>query len=75
MTEAVLKSRHRSNVIVFGPTGIAAIIILRHNGAAGMLASYESIAAIGGTLYGLVRIGRWYRNVKPTEPKARRTED
>jgi len=36
-----------------------------------MLASYESIAEIGGLLYLLVRVGRWYRNVKPPEPKTR----
>lgn len=71
VTEVVLKSRRWSNVVVFGPTGMAAIIILRHDGAAGMLASYESIAAFGGTLYGLVCVGRWYRDVKPPEPKAR----
>ncbi len=29
----------------------------------------ESISAIGGTLYGQVRAGRWWRNVKPPEPK------
>jgi hypothetical protein len=28
--------------------------------------------AIGGGLYGLIRVGRWWRDVKPPQPKARR---
>lgn len=54
-----------SNVAVFVPAGIAAIVILRHDGAAETLASYDSIAALGGTLYAVTRVGRWYRDVKP----------
>ena len=72
LAEAVLKSRKLSNVTVFVPTGVAAIIILHRDGAAKTLAVYGSIAAIGGSLYALIRVGRWYRNVTPPEPKARR---
>ena len=71
LSEAVLKSRRWSNVVVFAPTGLAAVIIFRRDGAAGTLVAYESIAAIGGSLYAIVRVGRWYRDVKPPEPKAR----
>lgn len=71
VADAVLKSRKVSNGAVFVPTGIAAIVILHHDGAAETLASYESIAALGGTLYAVIRVGRWYRDVKPPEPKAR----
>jgi hypothetical protein len=69
--DAILKSRKLSNMLVFGPTWAAAMYILRHVGTLGVLTSAESISAIGGGLYGLVRVGRWWRNVKPPEPKAR----
>lgn len=75
MIDVVLKSRPLSNTFVLSPTGLAAVIILHHDGAAGMLGSAESIAAIGGALYGLVRAGRWWRDVKPPEPKARRAKE
>lgn len=70
-----MTTRPWSNVVVFAPTGVAAIIILRRNGAAGTLAAYGSIAALGGSLYMLVRVGRWYRAVKPPAPKAQRPDE
>ena len=70
--DAILKSRRLSNLLVFGPTAMAALYILRHLGTLGVLTSAEGISAIGGSLYGLVRVGRWWRDVKPPEPKARR---
>jgi hypothetical protein len=73
--DAILKSRELSNLLVFGPTASAALYILRHLGTLGVLVSAEGISAIGGGLYGLVRVGRWWRNVKPPEPKARRAEE
>jgi hypothetical protein len=62
-------------MFMLSPTTAAAVIIFLHDGTAGMLGSAESIAAIGGALYGLVRVGRWWRDVKPPEPKARRAEE
>jgi hypothetical protein len=73
--DAVLKSRKLSNFLVFVPTAMAAVSILRHEGTIGVLTSAESISAIGGGLYGLVRVGRWWRHVKPPEPKARRAKE
>jgi hypothetical protein len=71
VAEAVLKSRRYSNVVVFVPTGLAAIIIFLHNGVVGTLGVFGGIAAFGGSLYAMIRVGRWYRDVKPPEPKAR----
>jgi hypothetical protein len=71
--DAILKSRKLSNVLVFGPTGTAAVFVLRHGGTLGVITSAESIAVIGGGLYGLVRVGRWWRGVKPAEPTVRRS--
>lgn len=73
--DAILKSRKLSNLATFGPTALAALFILRHLGTLGVLTSAESIAAIGGALYGLIRTGRWWRDVKPPEPKARRARE
>ena len=73
--DAVLRSRKLSNLVAFGPTTLAALFILRHLGTLGVLTSAESIAAIGGALYGLIRMGRWWRDVKPPEPKARRARE
>lgn len=73
--DAMLKSRTLSNLMVFVPTAMAAVFILRREGTLGLLMSAEGISAIGGSLYALVRVGRWWRNVKPPEPRARHTEE
>ena len=59
-------------MFVLIPTLMAALYILRHLGTLGAATSAGGVSAIGGVLYGLVRVGRWYRNVRPPEPKARR---
>jgi hypothetical protein len=69
--DALLRSRTLSNLLVLIPTLMAALYILRHLGTLGVVTSAEGISAIGGGLYGLVRVGRWWRDVKPPEPKAR----
>lgn len=73
--DAVLKSRTRSNLFVLAPTWAAAYLVLRHEGTLGVVKAAESISAIGGALYGLVRVGRWWRDVKPPEPKAQRAKE
>jgi hypothetical protein len=73
--DAILKSRTFSNLFVLMPTAGAAYLVLRHEGTLGVVKSAEGVAAIGTTLYGLIRVGRWWRNVKPPEPKARRVKE
>ena len=73
--DAVLKSRILSNLFVFIPAAMAAYIVLRHDGTLGVVTAAESIIAIGGMMHGLIRVARWWRNVKPPEPKARRAEE
>ncbi len=57
------------------PTGAAAYLVLRYEGTLGVVKAAGGIGMIGGTLYGVIRVGRWYRNVKPQEPKARRVKE
>jgi DNA-directed RNA polymerase specialized sigma24 family protein len=73
--DALLGSRTLSNLFVMIPTAMAALFILRREGTIGVVTSAEGISAIGGALYMLVRVGRWWRNVKPPEPKARRVKE
>jgi hypothetical protein len=56
-------------------TGVVVIYIRSQYGTIGVITSAESVLAIGGGLYGLIRIGRWWRDVKPPEPKARRARE
>jgi hypothetical protein len=73
--DTILKSRTLSNLFVLIPTTASGYLVLRHEGTLGVVTSAESIAAIAAALYGLIRTGRWWRNVKPPEPKARRPEE
>ena len=54
---------------------MAALFILHHAGTLGVMTSMESISAAGGILYGLARVGRWWRDVEPAEPKAVRAKE
>jgi hypothetical protein len=67
--DSVLRSRTKSNLFVLIPTVLAAIFIFSHEGTLGVLESAEAIDAIGLMLYGLIRVGRWYRRVKPPKPR------
>lgn len=75
--DAVLRSRTLSNLFVLLPTGVDAYVVLRHEGTIGVLTSFESIFVCGVMQYGVIKAGRWYRDAKPPEPKARqaRKED
>jgi hypothetical protein len=73
--DAVLGSRTLSNLFVLSPTAAAAMVIFHHDGIDGLLRSAGGVVAIGGALYALVRVGRWWRDVKPPEPKARRARE
>jgi hypothetical protein len=66
--DAILKSRLLSNLVVWFPTAGAAVILFHHGGTDEVLADADSIIAIGGALYGLIRVGRWWRGVKPPNP-------
>jgi hypothetical protein len=73
--DAVLCSRTLSNLFVGGPVIVTLFAIVRHDGRFGLVADIQDSAALGGFLYGVIRTGRWWRGVKPPEPKARRVRD
>jgi hypothetical protein len=47
------------------PTVAVVVLIFTHGGSLGVLESMKSISATWVALYGLVRCGRWWRDVKP----------
>jgi hypothetical protein len=70
--DAVLGSRLLSNLFVWGPVIVMLVAIVHHDGRFGLVADIQDPAALGAFLYGVIRTGRWWRGVKPPEPKARR---
>jgi hypothetical protein len=73
--DAVLGSRTLSNLFVWGPVIVILVAIVRHDGRFGLVADIQDPAALSAFLYGVVRAGRWWRGVKPPEPKARRARE
>ena len=73
--DAVLRSRTVSNLFVCGPVIVVLVAIVRHDGRFGLVADIQDPAALGAFLYGVIRTGRWWRGVKPPEPKARRVRE
>jgi hypothetical protein len=51
------------------------VAIVRHDGRFGLVADIQDPAALGAFLYGVIRTGRWWRGVKPPEPKPRRAKE
>jgi hypothetical protein len=71
-TDAVLGSRTLSNLFAWGPVIVVLFAIVHQDGRFGLVADIQDPVALGAFLYGVIRIGRWWRGVKPPEPKARR---
>jgi hypothetical protein len=73
--DAVLSSRTLSNLFVWGPVIATRVAIVRHDGRFGLVADDQDPAALGAFLYVVIKTGRWWRGVKPPEPKARRARE
>ena len=73
--DAVLGSRTLSNLFVAGPVVVMLFAIVHHDGQFGLVADIQDPVALGAFLYGVIRTGRWWRGVKPPEPKARRARE
>jgi hypothetical protein len=48
---------------------------VHHDGRFGLVADIQDPIALGAFLYGVIRTGRWWRGVRPSEPKARRAKE
>jgi len=73
--DAVLGSRTLSNLFVWGPVIATLVAIVRHDGRFGLVADDQDPVALGAFLYVVIKTGRWWRGVKPPEPRARRTRE
>jgi hypothetical protein len=73
--DAVLGSRTLSNLFVWGPVVVVLVAIVHHDGRFGLVADVQDPVALGAFLYGVIKTGRWWRGVKPPEPKARRSRE
>jgi hypothetical protein len=49
--------------------------IVRHDRRFGLVADIQDASELGALVYLVIRIGRWWRGVKPPEPKARRARE
>jgi hypothetical protein len=73
--DAVLGSRTLSNLFVWGPVIATLFAIVHHDGRFGLVADDQDPIALGAFLYVVIKTGRWWRGVKPPEPKPRRAKE
>ena len=73
--DAVLASRFLSNLFVWGPVVAVLVAIVRHDGRFGLVADVQDPVALGVFLFLVIKTGRWWRGVKPPEPKARHARE
>ena len=73
--DAVLGSRTLSNLFVGGPVIVMLVAIVHHDGRFGLVADDQDPVALGAFLYVVIKTGRWWRGVKPPEPKPRRAKE
>ncbi len=67
--DKLLASRRWSNAAVWGPTLCAVVMVIRRDGLYGVVANYESLASLCGSLFLAIRFGRKWRGVKPPQHK------
>ena len=73
--DAVLGSRTLSNLFVGGPVIVVLFAIVHHDGRFGLVSDIQDAGELGAILYGVIRVGRWWRQIKPPEPKPRRARE
>lgn len=71
--DAVISSRELSNLAVAVPTLATAVVSIHGQGLYGIVSNADNIIAGAGAAYGLIRVGRWWRQVQP--PKRKKRED
>jgi hypothetical protein len=65
--DAVLAARDLSNLVVIAATLATAILCARHGGLTAAIVDLPALAVVWGAAYGLIRLGRWWRGVRPPE--------
>jgi len=65
--DAVLAARDLSNLVVMAATLVVAILCACDGGATAVIMNLPALAVVWGAAYGLIRLGRWWRGVRPPE--------
>ncbi len=73
--DAVLRSRTLSNLTVWIPVLLAVLAVVRRDGFFGLVTNAENLIELGGGFYGVIRVGRWWRGVKPPKHKPGRVTE
>ena len=73
--DSMLRSRAKSNLFVWLPVLAAVLAVVHHDGWYGLIANAENLIETWAGFYATVRVGRWYRKVRPPEPKPRRAKE
>jgi hypothetical protein len=73
--EAVPTSRELSGLFVLVPALYVSVLFIRHGGWYGLAEHPEDVAVVWGAAYGLIRAGRQWLDVKPSERKPRRKNE
>lgn len=73
--DAALASRELSNLIVMVTTLSVAVISIHGAGVYGLVSNLSNVAVAWVATYGLIRVGRWWRDVRPPERKPRRSKE
>lgn len=65
--DAVLAARDLSNLLVITATLTVAIPCAYGGGLTSLIMNLPALAVVWGAVYGLIRMGRWWRGVRPPE--------
>ena len=73
--DTVLASRALSNLFVLLATLLVVMVHVHHGGLYELADNLEGVGVVWGAAFGLIHIGRQWRDVKPPERKPRRTKE
>lgn len=63
--DKILASRRWSNAVVWLPTLFAVFLVIARDGVYGVVANFENLASLCGSLFLAIRLGQKWRGVKP----------
>lgn len=72
--DVVLAARDLSNLVVVAATLVVAILCAHYGGLTLLIMNLPALAVVWGAAYGMIRLGRWWRGVGPSdhEPPCRK---